>query len=189
VSAGHRLAKPSPPLADDLIRLEPLEQRHALPLLAAVVGDDEIPRYTRVPANPDEGFVRSWIRRYERGWEDGTSAGFAALDLAGNLLGFASIVRLDRLAAEGEIGYVVGKEARGRGVATRAVQLLTRWSFEDLGLERLELLINPENTGSERVAERAGYRFEGVLRSKHINDGRRADFGVWSRLRGEWVVF
>jgi len=189
VSAGHRLAKPNPPLADDLIRLEPLEQRHAVSLLAAVSGDDDVPRYTRVPANPDEAFVRGWIRRYEDGWQDGTAAGFAAVDLAGNLLGFASIVRLDLLAAEGEIGYVVGKEARGRGVATRAVQLLTRWSFEELGIERLELLINPENSGSERVAERAGYRFEGVLRSKHINDGLRADFGVWSRLRGEWAVF
>jgi ribosomal-protein-alanine N-acetyltransferase len=71
-------------------------------------------------------------------------------------------------------------------VATRAVQLITSWSFDHLRLERIELLIQPENTGSARVAERAGYRFEGVLRSKHVNNGRRADFGVWSRLRSDW---
>jgi RimJ/RimL family protein N-acetyltransferase len=185
VSAVQRLAKPDPPLADDVIRLEPLEQRHALPLLAVVEGDPDIPKYTRVPANPDEAFVRGWIQRYERGWQDGTSAGFAAVDLAGHLLGFASIVRLDLPAAEAEIGYVVGRQARGRGVATRAVDLLTRWSFDDLGVERLELLIQPENVSSARVAERAGYRFEGVLRSKHVNDGYRSDFGVWSRLHAD----
>jgi RimJ/RimL family protein N-acetyltransferase len=153
--------------------------------LVVVSGDEDVPRYTRVPADPDESFVRGWIRRYELGWEDGTSAGFAVVDHAGSLLGFAAVVRLDLEAAEGEIGYVVGKEARGRGVATRAAQMLTHWSFDDLRLERLELLINPENIGSKRVAERAGYRFEGVLRSKHINNGRRADFGVWSRLRSD----
>ena len=185
MSAVKRLAKPIPPLADDLIRLEPLEQRHAAPLLAVVAGDDDVVRFTRVPANPDEAFVRSWIRRYEDGWADGTSAGFAAVDHAGSLLGFAALVRLDLAAAEAEIGYVVGKKARGRGVATRAVRLLTRWSLADLGIERLELLIQPDNIGSARVAERAGYRLEGVLRSKHINDRRRADFGVWSRLRND----
>jgi RimJ/RimL family protein N-acetyltransferase len=186
VSAGLRLAKPNPPLADDVVHLEPLEQRHAPSLLAVVAEDDDVARYTRVPANPDLAFVRSWIRRYENGWEDGSAAGFAAVDRAGELVGFASIVALDLDAAEGEIGYVVGRAARGRGVATRALQLLTRWAFDELALERIELLIQPENTSSARVAERGGYRFEGVLRSKHVNDGRRADFGVWSRLRSDW---
>jgi RimJ/RimL family protein N-acetyltransferase len=185
LSAAPRLLKPAPPLADDLIRLEPLEQRHALPLLAAVEGDADIVRYTRVPPDPDEAFVRSWIRRYENGWDDGTSAGFAAVDEAGGLLGFASLVHLDLSAREAELGYLVSRQARGRGVATRAVVLLTRWSFDDVGLERLELLINPGNTGSERVAERAGYVLEGILRSKHVRDGHRADFGVWSRLAAE----
>ena len=185
LSAAPRLLKPASPLADDLIRLEPLVQRHALPLLAAIAGDDDIVRFTRVPADPDEAFVRSWIRRYENGWDDGTSAGFAAVDHAGELLAFASLVHLDLSAREAEIGYLVSRRARGRGVATRAVGLLTRWSFDQLGLERLELLINPGNTGSERVAERAGYVLEGVLRSKHVREGQRADFDVWSRLAAE----
>jgi RimJ/RimL family protein N-acetyltransferase len=185
LKAAPRLLKPAPPLADDLVRLEPLEQRHALPLLAAVEGDDDIVRYTRVPADPDEPFVRSWIRRYENGWDDCTSAGFAAVDHAGELLGFASLVHLNLPAREAEIGYLVGRHARGHGVATRAVGLLTRWSFDELGLDRLELLINPGNIGSERVAERAGYVLEGVLRSKHVREGHRADFGVWSRLAAE----
>jgi RimJ/RimL family protein N-acetyltransferase len=185
VSAGQRLSKPDPPLADDDIRLEPLAQRHALPLLAIVAGDDDVFRFTRVPQNPDEGFVRSWIRRYEEGWANGSCAGFAIEDGDGTVLGFASAVQLDLPAGEAELGYLVDRRARGRGIATRSVALLTRWAFDGLGLERLELLIQPENTGSERVAERAGYRREGVLRSKHIRDGRRADFGVWSRLRTE----
>jgi RimJ/RimL family protein N-acetyltransferase len=182
VSAARRLVKPEPPLADDLIRLEPLEQRHAVPLLAIVEGDEDVVRYTRVPENADEAFLRSWIRRYEHGWDDGSRAGFAPVAHDGEVLGFASLVHVDLPAAEAEIGYLVGKAARGRGVATRALRLLTNWSFDELGLERVELLIQPENTASARVAERAGYELEGVLRSKHVEDGRRADFGVWSRI-------
>lgn len=185
MSAGPRLAKPDPPLADDEIRLEPLEQRHALELLAAIENDDDVARFTRVPENPDEAFVRGWIRRYEVGWAGGSRAGFAIVGREGDVVGFAAAVDVDLPAAEAELGYVVGRQARGRGVATRALKLLTQWSFDDVGLERVELMIHPENTSSERVAERAGYRFEGVLRSKHVANGRRADFGVWSLLRDD----
>jgi RimJ/RimL family protein N-acetyltransferase len=68
-------------------------------------------------------------------------------------------------------------------VAVRALELLTGWGFHELGLERLELRIAVTNPASERVAERGGYRCEGVLRSVHFKEGRRIDVGVWSRLR------
>jgi RimJ/RimL family protein N-acetyltransferase len=103
----------------------------------------------------------------------------------GVFLGFASMFRLDLPAREGEIGYAVWPSARGRGVARRALGLLTRWGFDELGLERLELRISVANAASERVAERAGYRREGVLRSVHFKEGRRIDLGVWSLLRSD----
>jgi len=178
------LQPPDPPLADDLISLEPLTQAH-VPALLEIVEDDQITRYTRVPDGADEAFVRGWIGRYESGWSDGSRAGFAVVDRAGELLGFAGFVQLDQDAREGEIGYAVGAQARGRGIATRSLELLTRWGFDRLELVRIELMIDVDNAGSARVAERGGYRFEGVLRSKHFKDGRRADLGVWSRLRDD----
>src|SRR6266516_6045128 len=150
-----------------------------------LVQDDQIMRYTRVPDGADEAFVRSWIGRYENGWSDGSRAGFAVVDRVGELLAFAAFVQLDLDAGEGEIGYAVGPPARGRGIATRSLALLTRWGFDQLQLVRLELMIEVGNAGSARVAERGGYRLEGVLRSKHFKDGRRADLGVWSRLRDD----
>jgi RimJ/RimL family protein N-acetyltransferase len=185
VSAELRLERPDPPLSDDQIELEPLAQRHAPTLLELVRGDEDIPRFTRIPFNPDEEFVRSWVSRYETGWDDGSCAGFAVVSHTGEVLGFAALVHVDLPAREAEIGYAVGRHARGRGVATGSLTLLSRWSFDELGLERLELMIQPENAPSQRVAERAGYRLEGVLRSKHVRDGRRADFGVWSLLRDD----
>ena len=84
---------------------------------------------------------------------------------------------LDRDAREGEIGYAVGAAARGRGVATEAVGLLTRWGFDELGLERIVLLIDVANAASERIAERCGYTREGILRSAHVKEGLRGGHG------------
>ncbi len=154
--------------------------------LLELVQDEAIKEFTMVPTNGGEAFVRSWIRRYDEGWRVGDRAGFV-VRAAGNgaFLGFASMFRLDLPAREGEIGYAVAPTARGRGVAVRALELLTAWGFDELGLERLELRIAVTNPASERVAERGGYRCEGVLRSVHFKEGRRLDIGVWSRLRGD----
>ncbi len=179
----RRLAIPEPPLADDLIRLAPMAQSDHAELLP-IVGDPAVERFTLLPSRADAGFVESWIAHYERGWEEGTRAGFVARDVAGGaLLAFAAIVHLDLGAQEGELGYLVLPAARGRGVAGRAVGLLTRWGFDELGLERLELRIDTANTASVRVAERSGYRLDGVLRNAHFKEGLRSDTGIWSRLR------
>jgi RimJ/RimL family protein N-acetyltransferase len=177
----RRLAAPA--LSDGQIRLEPLAQSDVHELLA-LVEDPEIVRFTRLPTNGvDATWVSGWIRRYEAGWGDGSRAGFAVRAEDGSLLGFAAVVELDLEHGEGEIGYLVGPAARGQGVALRAVELLTRWCFDELGLERIELRIDRENIGSVKVAERAGYRLDGVLRNVHFKEGVRADLGVWSRLR------
>ncbi len=157
-----------------------------MPALLELVQDAAIKEFTMVPTAAGESFVRSWIRGYEDGWRNGSRAGFVVRGAAdGEFLGFASMFRLDLPAREGEIGYAVAPAARGRGIAGRALSLLTRWGFSELELERLELRIAITNPASERVATRAGYRPEGVLRSVHFKEGRRSDIGVWSRLRGD----
>jgi RimJ/RimL family protein N-acetyltransferase len=86
----------------------------------------------------------------------------------------------------GHIGYWCAAEARGRGIVTRALRLLTRYGFDELGLQRAELITDPDNLASQRVAEKVGYRREAVLRS-HLDhpDGRRRDSVMFSLLPGE----
>ena len=68
---------------------------------------------------------------------------------------------------------------------TRAVLLLSRWAFENLHAERIEVTIEPENAASRAVVERAGYTFEGVLRSHTVIKGTRRDMAMYSLLRDE----
>jgi RimJ/RimL family protein N-acetyltransferase len=172
-------------LADDVIRLEPIGQEH-LDGLAALGQDPLVLRNTRVPEPWPEGFERTWVEAYERGRQDGTRDGYAIVDAeSGAFLGIAGVVDLEQGANQGEIGYALVSEARGRGIATRALELVTRHALEELGLERVELRIGTENIASMRVAERGGYRREGVLRSLYVKPGRREDFVVYSRLPGD----
>jgi RimJ/RimL family protein N-acetyltransferase len=153
--------------------------------VSRLVEDADVQRETLVPVPPPPGFARSWLGRYEEGRREGTREGFAVVDGDGAFLGLALAVQIDRAAQTVELGYVVAPAARGRGVARRALQLLTEWAFSELGALRIELRIAVENRASSRVAERAGYVREGVLRSVHFKQGIRRDFEVWSRLPGD----
>jgi RimJ/RimL family protein N-acetyltransferase len=143
---------------------------------------EDVRTFTRVPTQPPPGFAAYWLARYEEGWCDGSRAGFAIETHDGEFLGLGMFVRIEPEGRQGEIGYVVDPAARGRGVATRTLQLLTDWGFSQLGMKRIELWIDTTNSGSERVAERAGYVLEGVLRSVWFKEEIRRDFGIWSRL-------
>jgi RimJ/RimL family protein N-acetyltransferase len=163
------------------LRLVPLTLDH-LDGVRGLVDDADTLRFTRVPQPPPPGFAETWIARYVDGREDGSCEGFAIVDGDGAFLGLAlapTIARDPEWTAE--LGYAVAEAARGRGVASEALRQLTDWVFAQ-GIVRAELVISPDNEGSKRVAERAGYRFEGLLRSKHFKQGRREDQEVWSRL-------
>src|SRR5207249_242386 len=93
------------------------------------------------------------------GWRAGTSATFgihvAGIDGAVGGIGVRFLGALDEGCAE--VGYWVGAEARGRGVATAATRAAVRWAFDAApGLERMQLRAAVDNAASNRVAEKAG---------------------------------
>ena len=90
------------------------------------------------------------------------------------------------LMQTGHIGYWVAREARGRGVCTHALRVICRWAVDELRLGRLELVTDPDNFASQRVAEKAGFQREAVLRAHLIHrDGSRRDSVMFSLLPGE----
>jgi RimJ/RimL family protein N-acetyltransferase len=163
------------------MRLVPFAEEH-LDGVRAMLDDPDVLRFTRIPDPPPDDFPQTWLERYETGLRDGTRAAFAAVDDDGTFLGLALAPEIDREDGQVELGYVVAPAARGRGVATRMLDLLTRWAFEETGALRLVLIIDVANPASERVAERCGYVREGVMRSIALKNGVRIDAGLWSRL-------
>ncbi|HEX5617079.1 MAG TPA: GNAT family protein [Solirubrobacteraceae bacterium] len=83
-------------------------------------------------------------------------------------------------------GYWCLRAERGQGIVPRALRLLSRYAFDELDLGRVDLVTDPDNASSQRVAEKVGFTREGVLRSHLLHpDGRRRDSVMFSLLPGE----
>jgi [ribosomal protein S5]-alanine N-acetyltransferase len=169
------LVFPEPALAAGGIVLRRLEFGD-ISWITAACCDRELSRY--IPAIPypyAAADARAFIERAAHAWVKGSAATFVisqAPDGAG--LGTIGLHLAAGDAGLAEVGYWLAREARGRGAATIAVQLVSRWAFTELGIERLSLQTAPANVASQRVAERAGFTREGLLRAwMPTRDGRR----------------
>ncbi|MGP8058072.1 MAG: GNAT family N-acetyltransferase [Acidimicrobiales bacterium] len=156
--------RPPGPLSDGVVTARPFTPDDVDEVTEACQ-DPEIARWTSsIPWPYRTEHARDWIATHPREWASGRSAPFAVVEAAsGRLLGSTGLHDIDRPRAEAKIGYWVAAWARGRGVATRSVRLVTRWAFSELGLVYLDLLTKVGNVASERVAARAGYRCAGVV--------------------------
>jgi len=174
------LVLPKPDLSDDAIVLRALRPAD-VPDVAAACRDPEIVRWTiEIPEGYTEEHARNWIASTHEGWKKGTAELAITKKSTGALAGAIGLVaRQDWIA---EIGYWVAPPFRSRGFATRALELISAWA-EALGFARLQLTILPGNEPSARVAAKAGYVEEGVLRAYANQRGTISDASIWSRVR------
>jgi RimJ/RimL family protein N-acetyltransferase len=150
-----------------------------VPAVTEACQDPEIVRWTtEIPEGYTEEHARSWIASTPAGWKKGRAE--LAITVDGAFAGAIGLVaRHDWVA---EFGYWVAPAFRGRGIGTRALELLSRWA-EDQGSARLQLTIFPGNEASVRIAEKAGYVEEGLLRNYANQRGAIKDALIWSRIR------
>ncbi|MET7419784.1 GNAT family protein [Dactylosporangium sp. NPDC005555] len=175
-----------PLLAGDVVRLRQWGEGDVAGLVAAF-GDPVMRRYSWRDEPMTEVDAREHLAGMEAALLQGEAFHMAVVE-AGRpapLLGGVSVheIRLDRGTAA--VGYWLGPQGRGRGAATQAVRLMAGWAFDELGLARLELTCGPDNTASQRVAERCGFVREGLLRSHMPFRGSRRDSLIYGLLRGE----
>ena len=183
-----KIEPPDPSLQDGVVLLRPWTEQD-VPAIAAACNEEEIALWLdQVPQPYSEKDAREYVASTRRGWREGTASSFAIVDLESQeAVGSIGVHWLDREQRVAEVGYWVAREARGRGLASRALRLVAGWVLRDCGLERLQLRADVLNAPSQKVAEKAGFRREGVLRSSRFSarQGRRVDFAMYSLLPGE----
>jgi RimJ/RimL family protein N-acetyltransferase len=86
------------------------------------------------------------------------------------------------------VGYLLGPWARGLGYASAGLRALCAFGFGTLGLRRIEWWASVGNHASRRVAERAGFRMEGVVRGKTVHRGEPGDSWTGARLASDAEV-
>jgi RimJ/RimL family protein N-acetyltransferase len=170
-------------IAAGVWQLRPPDAREAEEALV-MLADPETRRWNDAADVVDVATAREWC---ERGadWSEGAHATFSVLDATtGRLAGNISLWQIDlERSMSASVGYRVAPWARGRGVATTALLAVTGWAFGGVGVERISLPHTIGNDASCRVAEKAGYRLEGVLRGAWREpDGTRLDDHLHARL-------
>jgi RimJ/RimL family protein N-acetyltransferase/nitrite reductase/ring-hydroxylating ferredoxin subunit len=176
-----KLTPPNPPLSDGVITLRPFRADDAAAITAACQ-DPAIQRWVPIIPNPyTEVDARGFILMTLQAWHDGSGYEFAMADATTDRYVGSIGLHLGANERRHAIGYLVAPEARGRGYATRALRLATRWGFEQLGIERLALWTLPGNLASQAVAENAGFRFESMARNWEVDrDDRPLDAVMYS---------
>lgn len=179
-------AYPDPDLEDGTVRLRRWAHTD-LDCVRQAAGDPRIPERTTVPAVFTAEAGHAFIERQRGRIEKGEGVSLAVADAGTDeALGLGVLLVRPQTGVVG-IGYWVVPRARGRGVATRAVCLLSRWVLSNADTARVEAWVEPENVASQRVLSAAGFAREGVLRSLLSYAGRRSDAVVYSRT-GEDAV-
>ncbi len=176
-------------LTDDAVLLRAWTASDA-DFLAHASKEPAVERYNG-PMPESFAVALEWIDRFERGWrsfeveKNPTGTAFVIVDVASGepvgMCGFDGWSNTDVT----QFGYWLVEAARGQGLATRAVRLMTGWLFE-LGAARVFVTIESENTASAEVACRAGFVHEGTLRANGVWQGERKDVDVFAVLPDEW---
>jgi ribosomal-protein-alanine N-acetyltransferase len=180
-----QIVLPSSPIRDGGTALRPWRDED-LRELTRLARDPLIVRWTRVPPDYGEHHARAYLLQRFEAVHLGTMAPFAITAAEGGaLLGSISLMRIDPGHRRAEVGYWLGREARGQGHATRGLRLICGWGMRSLGLERIDLLAATGNAASQAVAERAGFTREGVLRGYLRGHEGQLDMVAFGLLRGE----
>jgi RimJ/RimL family protein N-acetyltransferase len=135
--------------------------------LQLIFGDAEAMRYITAGETITREESAARLGRTIEGWRQ-RGFGFLAVTSkdSAEFVGYCGFMLLDK-TPEVEIAYAFNASQWGRGFATEAARACLRWGFEELKLERVVAVVNPQNTASQRVLEKLGMTY--VKRVHHYD--------------------
>jgi ribosomal-protein-serine acetyltransferase len=165
----------------DGVRMRPMQLEDTVELHRAIeTNRAHIGRWLPFAEQPSER-TEAHVRRSVRDFQAGRGLAMVVLD-RGRLIGAVSFVDTSREHSSTQIGYWLAREAGGRGIMTRAVAAMIAEAFGPWGFRRVEIRVAAGNARSRAIAERLGFREEGLLRAGHTVGGATHDEVVYGLL-------
>ncbi|MZF89718.1 GNAT family N-acetyltransferase [Streptomyces sp. SID5643] len=176
----HSMTGPHPDLRGHGLLLRPWDAGSGADVDTWLRGlrDPEFRRWN-TPLRPvtDRASARESLLARAQAAMEGTSVSFRVADARSDApLGHIGVNEIKYHLKSARVGYWVLPEARGQGVATRALLLTARWALTELGMHRLELDHAVGHDASCRIAERCGFPYEGTLRGAIFQEERHDAF-------------
>ena len=172
-------------LRTERLTLRPLKMSDA-PDLFAYANDPEVSRHVLWNAHrsiaDSRRFLRAGIMQYRRGFPGSYAI---VLNETGRMIGTIGYMWINSEFRSCEIGYSLSRDYWNRGLMTEALQAVIRHSFNTLSLNRVECQHETDNPASGRVMQKAGMRFEGVMRQRIRNKGKYSDVAVYAVLQSD----
>jgi RimJ/RimL family protein N-acetyltransferase len=173
-------------LQGEQVRLVPVDRAHHFDNALRWMNDPEVTRFLMLTTGVTPGMEAEWFERVQK---RDTDFVWAIHDDRGRHIGFTGLHRIDWRNRKATSGIVIGdKEAWGRGYATDAMRVRTRFAFEVLNLHRVESEAYADNEASQRALERVGYTREGVFRKRAWADGRWHDTIAYAILDEDYFA-
>jgi ribosomal-protein-serine acetyltransferase len=131
----------------------------------------------------------AWLEFIRRTREKvGANDGFVAAIIDGDaIVGWVGFDHIDWDSRSTSIGYWLARDRQGRGIMTEAVAALTAYAFDVWKLNRVEIRVAVGNQRSAAIAQRLGFRDEGILRQRERHDDSVKETVVYSILAREWT--
>lgn len=186
IPAGNLSGSVQPSLlsSDEGLLLRPWTVEDALALQNAFQ-DASIQRWSmrRMTSRAE---AEEWIADADRQWQEERGAQWAVTHaVGGELLGRVALRSMDLFMGLAECAYWVLPDARGQGVAPRSLTTLSNWALKEVDFHRLELAHSDLNEASCRVADKAGFTFEGVRRSALRHADGWHDMHLHARIQAD----
>ncbi|KAA9162859.1 GNAT family N-acetyltransferase [Amycolatopsis acidicola] len=167
------------------VLLRAFEERDA-GMVMDLATDRYVPDIGTLPAQADRAQALAWIARQHERLATGAGYGFCIADAdTDEALGTVGLNVGSMIMGRISAGYSIAPRSRGRHGAGEALIAVTGFAWTLPDVHRIELYIEPWNTGSVRTAEFAGYEREGLMRSHHEIAGRRVDMLLYARTRSQ----
>ena len=155
-----------------------------VPMVRELSTDPYVPLIGTLAPNASQQEAEAYIDRQLGRLAEGIGLSFAIAEAGTDrAVGGIGLWLQELIHGRATAGYSVAPSARGRGLASAALTALTSYAWSIPGLHRIELYIEPWNTGSTKAAEKAGYEREGLLRSHQEIGGRRRDMLIYAAVR------
>ncbi|MDM5317129.1 GNAT family protein [Fictibacillus sp. b24] len=154
--------------------------------MLSYLSDPEVVKHMGLEPYETVKDVHSEIQWYQTIVKEGSGMRWGiTLRNSGNVIGSCGFLNRAPKHFRAEVGFELSKQYWGKGIAAEALEAVIKFGFEHLQLERIEALIEPANTSSQKLVEKTSFMREGLLRHYEYTCGKFDDLLIYSILKGD----